>query len=327
MLPYEKVEELKSRIWFIKRADGKEDKEDIERVQLDEGLYIDIKSYALNNYGDFYKAINDITIKKLPIRFLKYLKNNVYELVASQEYNPKLIDVNINDIENIKNFSEVNNFVGLTFSTKEKRVFSSTSEIINAFMEGDTSYDAISVLGVVNETYNKPIPFYKFITKLNVKDVLEEVIKRFGKQSRIYRRIVKDEIDYKIDIGVNKDGFNFNDEINIENINKYLEEYKIKNGFYKNSENVIKRYFMLYILNNKLNELIENESVINEFKEEITKAATNLSEKYIQVNHYNITKIVNVLYNDNDTREFKKLLCLIDRAVYRSQIKGIENIG
>lgn len=326
MLPYEKVEELKSRIWFIKRAENEVDIEGVERIQLDDGLYIDIKSYELNNYGDFYKAINDTSIKKLPIRFLKYLKNNVYELVASQEYNPRLIDVNINDIEGIKNFNEGNNFVGLTFSTNEKKVFSSVSEIINAFIEGDNSYDPISVLGVVNEIYNKPIPFYKFIVSLNVKDVLKEIVKRFGKTSRIYQKIIRDVTSYKVNLGSRKEGIEFYDEISKEKVNKYLNKYKIENGFYKNHENVIRRYFMLYILNNRIEDLISNRSFICEFKEEITKAATNLSEEYINLNHSKILELVNILYNDNNTTEFKKLLCLVDRSIYRNKIKNIEEL-
>ena len=83
---------------------------------------------------------------------------------------------------------------------------------------------------------------------------------------------------------------------------------------------------MLYILNNRIEDLISNRSFICEFKEEITKAATNLSEEYINLNHSKILELVNILYNDNNTTEFKKLLCLVDRSIYRNKIKNIEEL-
>ena len=93
-------------MWFITRPEDGKDKVVQKRINLEDGQYIDINSYELNNYDDFYKVISDISIKKLPIRFLKYLKNNTYKLVSSQEYNPKLLNVNVAQIEKIKNFNE-----------------------------------------------------------------------------------------------------------------------------------------------------------------------------------------------------------------------------
>ncbi|WP_052330758.1 SIR2 family protein [Clostridium saudiense] len=319
-LSHDKVEELKSRMWFITRPNDGKDKVITKRINLNNGNYIDIKAFELNNFADFYKAISDISIKRLPIRFLKYLKHNTYQLIASQEYNPKLLNVNIEDIKGIKDFNEGNNFVGLTFSTKEKKVFSSVSEIIKVFIEGDNNYDVISVLGVVDEMYNKPIPFYKFLVSLNYKDILSEVIKRFGTNSRIYKRIINDDVNYKYYLGAEKENIKYDNSINIKNIEEYLIIYRDENGFYKNHENVIRRYIILYILNNRMEELLKSEEVINKYKDEITKAATNLSEEYIRNNYPNVVKLVEKLYNDNNTLEFKKLLCLIDRAVYRDKL-------
>jgi len=327
-LSYEKVEELKSRMWFITRPEDGKDKVVQKRINLEDGQYIDINSYELNNYDDFYKVISDISIKKLPIRFLKYLKNNTYKLVSSQEYNPKLLNVNVAEIEKIKNFNEGNNFVGLTFSTTEKKIFSSPSEIIDVFIEGDGFYEGISVLGVANEIYssNKCIPIYKFIEHLNIDDILNEVIKRFGKDSRIYKRIKKDNIDYKHKIGQQKKKMNYNGKLSKSEVEAYLEEYKEHNEYGNNQIAVIKKYFMLYLLNNRLDELIANEDYVNANKQYITQAATHLSEEYIRKQHDNIVTLVKILYNDNDTGEFKKFICLIDRAIYRNKIQGINEI-
>ncbi|WP_343344880.1 SIR2 family protein [Terrisporobacter petrolearius] len=231
-LPHDKVEELKSRMWFIKRPKDGKDKVVQKRINLEEGQYIDINSYELNNYDDFYKVISDISIKKLPIRFLKYLKNNTYKLVSSQEYNPKLLNVNISDIEEIENFYEGNNFVGLTFSTNERKVLSSPSQIICAFIDNDDSYDGISVLGAANRTCydTQVIPIYKFILDLNINDVLSEVKRRFG-ENLVYKRIIKDDKDYKVHLGKEKKDINFTGNINEEEIDSYLVKYKTDNRY------------------------------------------------------------------------------------------------
>lgn len=119
MLSPEKVEELKSRIWFIERSKNGKDKKSIERINLQDGHYLDIVSFKLQDYGKLYSAIADISTRRIPMKFLKYLKGNVYELIASQEYNPQLLNVNIESLENIKDFNDVSEFVGITISTKK----------------------------------------------------------------------------------------------------------------------------------------------------------------------------------------------------------------
>lgn len=321
-LSFEKMEELKSRMWFITRPADGVDKEKTKRINLNDGNFIDIKSFELNDFGDFYRAINDISIKRLPIRFLKYLKHNTYQLVASQEYNPKLLNVNIEQIEKIKDFNEGNNFVGLSFSVEEKKVFSSSSQIINAFIENDITYDPMSVLGVVDE-YNRNLPVYKFIMSLDFNEIISEIEKRFGKGSNLYRRIINDDINYVVNIGVEKDGINYTGKIDDVNIEAYVEQYKRDKGFYDNNKNVIRRYVLLFLLNNRLDDLLFNDEYIREHKKDITKSATNLSEEFIRNNHDKIILLINKLYFDNKTSEFIKLLCLIDRAVYKEKIKGL----
>lgn len=321
-LSFEKMEELKSRMWFVTRPEDGVDKEQIKRINLNDGNFIDIKSFELNDFGDFYRAINDMSIKRLPIRFLKYLKHNTYQLVASQKYNPKLLNVNIEQIEKIKDFNEGNNFVGLSFSVEEKKVFSSSSQIINAFIENDITYDPMSVLGVADER-NRNLPIYKFIMSLDSNEIINEVEKRFGKKSSLYKRIINDDINYVVDIGVEKDGINYTEEIDDAKIEEYVEQYKKDNGFYDYNKNVIRRYVLLFLLNNRIDELLLNDKYIKEHKQDITKSATNLSEEFIRNNHDKIISLINKLYFDNKTSEFIKLLCLIDRAVYRNKIKGL----
>ncbi len=322
MLPYEKVEELKSRIWFIKRVDNGADKEDVERVQLDDGLYIDIKSYALSNYGKFYKAINDIAIKKLPIRFLKYLKNNVYGLVSSQEYNPKLIDVNINEIEKINNFNEGNNFVGLTFSTKEKKVFSNKIDICKAFLNEEENYDPLSILGFKKET-NGFIPFYKFIRTLKATEILDYVKEIVSEQSDLYLTIVNDTKDYKKSLGAEMNGFNYQEEITSKNITRYINEYMSDKGIYSSQEGTVRKHLMLNMLENRLDDLLEANDVCFEYSKEITLAITNLDEEVVKQNFEKINIIIENINTQRYDGIYRNLLCFIDKVIYRNQIEGI----
>ncbi|WP_455543380.1 SIR2 family protein [Intestinibacter sp.] len=327
-LPHNKVEELKNRMWFITRPKDGKDKAVQKRINLENGEYIDINSYELNHYDDFYKVVSDISNKKLPIRFLKYLKNNTYKLVSSQEYNPKLLRANISDIEKIKDFNEGNNFVGLTFSTHERKVLSSPSEIIGAFINNDDSYDEMSILAAANRVhYNTQIiPIYKFIANLNIEDILTEVESRFGTDSKIYKRISDDNINYCVSIGNKKEDIQFNGSINDEEVEEYLKQYMIDNGYREYQKEVIKRYFMLYLLNNRLSELTENIDYINKNKINITKAATHLSDEYIKANSEKIISLISVLYNQNDTGECRKLIALVDRAIYRNTISKLHEV-
>lgn len=327
MLPYEKVEELKSRIWFIKRAKVGEEKEDIERIQLEDGLYIDIKSYALSDYGEFYKAINDIAIKRLPIRFLKYLKNNVYELVASQEYNPKLIDVNINEIEKIENFNEGNNFVGLTFSAKEKKVFGNKINICKAFIsDEEENYDPKSILGYKKEN-SAHVPFYKFIRHLKAEEIkkyLEEIV---SAKSELYKNIINDTKDYRKLLGVEWNNFSFDCEINKSNIEKYINDYIATNNIYRKQRTTVRKYFILYLLKNRIVDLSEDYQICYDYSKEITLAMTNLSEEFVISNFEYIKIIIKNLDTQNYDGNYRNLLCFIDKLIYRRQIEGINEIN
>ncbi|MFL8134491.1 SIR2 family protein [Clostridioides difficile] len=328
MLPQDKVEELKSRIWFIKRPKPDEvDGVTKERIRLEDGLYIDVDAFSLNNYGDFYKAISDITIKRLPIRFLKFLKNNVYELVASQEYNPKLLNVNIEDLNSINDFNELNNFVGLTFSTRERRVLSSKVEICKAFMYDEyLDYEPTSVLSYRLERRTKT-PFYKFIKDLDANEILTFLENTGGKDCELYEIIKNDNQSYVINIGREKENIVYEGELTVQNINTYVNNY-IKNYNLQTSQSeVVKRYTILYILRNRLHDLSENQTIYEYYKNEIIKCITNLPEEYIRESYTLIINILQDLDNQSYTAEFRKALCFIDRTIFRPQIKNINKIG
>lgn len=56
------------------------------------------------------------------MKFLKYLKVNVYKVILSQVYNFKLLNVNLIDIYKINDFENINNIIGLSFSIENKNI-------------------------------------------------------------------------------------------------------------------------------------------------------------------------------------------------------------
>lgn len=326
MLPNEKVEELKSRIWFIKRAENGVEEVTKERILLEDGLYIDVDAFSLNNYGNFYKAISDITIKRLPIRFLKFLKNNVYELVASQEYNPKLLNVNIEDLNNISDFNESNNFVGLTFSTRERKVLSSKLEICKAFMyDENLDYEPTSVLSSRLESRTK-VPFYKFIKDLDANEILKFVENTGGIDSELYTIIKNDNQNYVKNLGIRKENILYEGELTVQGIDEYIDIYSIENSLQHNQSGVVKKYIILYILENRMEELIGNTVLYKNYKSEIIQCITNLSEEYVKNNYTSIMSILKDLDDSSYNPNFRNTLCFVDRVVFREKIPNIDKI-
>ncbi|MCS6132608.1 hypothetical protein DWV13_13370 [Clostridium botulinum] len=326
-LSSKKMEELKSRMWFVTRADDGDDKVENKRINLNDGNFIDIKSFELNDFGDFYKAINDMSIKRLPIRFLKYLKHNTYQLVASQEYDPKLLDVNIEQIEQIKDFNEGNNFVGLSFSVKKRKSIPTKLELWQAFIDDkEADYDVYSILRFKAESRNKKIPFYKFIKNLKKEEILDYVECEFGKDSELYKLMIEDDKDYTKNIGVNMDVSDYSKEISIDNIEKYADAYMKREDVLFNQRGTIIRYVLLELIKQDVKKISSMKDLCTKYWKELSLVITNLSENYINENVKEFKKILKVVSKDRlEKTEIKNLICFLDKIIYRPQIMKSNN--
>lgn len=320
MLPQEKVEELRSRIWFVTGADTEEDEIGVERINLADGLYIDINSYKLNDFTEFYKSINDISINKLPIKFLKYLKNNTYKLIASQNYNSKLLNVNVAELEKIDDFNSVNNFVGLTFSTGEKKVCFKAEDICKAFINNKVEgYDGYSILDFKRNS--KMIPFYKFIEGLKYDDILKHIEFDLGEESELYKIIENDDKNYIQNIGCNLDVSDYDGVISNEYISIYVLEYMKEKKLMKNQAGTVKKYILLRFLEEDIDNLISNEKFCQTNCNDLAKCISNLKEDYILKNKKKIESLMRIITKDEKfTIEIRKTLCLLDRVFYRREI-------
>lgn len=323
-LSFKKMEELKSRMWFVTRPRDGIDKQEIKRINLNDGNYIDIKSFELNDFGDFYRAINDISIKRLPIRFLKYLKNNTYQLIASQEYNPKLLNVNIEQIEKIKDFNKVNNFVGLSFSAEKRKCIPTKLELWQAFIDDkDADYDVYSILGFKAESKRTRVrmPFYKFIRNLKKDEILNYVESKFGQNSDLYNFIIEDDKNYSINIGVKMDVSDFNEEISISNIERYADEYMKRDNVLFNQRGTIIKYVLFEALKKDVNKISVMKDLCEKYWKELTIVITNLPENYINENIKDFKIILKFISKDRlGETNIKNLICFLDKVIYRPQI-------
>ncbi|WMJ76360.1 MULTISPECIES: SIR2 family protein [unclassified Sedimentibacter] len=314
MLSPEKVEELKSRIWFIQQGD--QNKKTTVRINLNEGHYMDINSFVLSDYSKLYSAISDISIKKLPIKFLKFLKSNLYELIASQEYNPKLLDVNVRDLENINDFDEVSEFVGLTFSTEKRIAFCNNENLCKAFLQSDKLPYYIEK-DLLNYRRNNIVPFYKFLANLTFEELMSYVK---NDESRFYKNLLDDKFDYKIFIGKELK-VNFNSKLTKRRLNEYANNFVEENGLQSNQMSSVIRYVILQLLNSNIANVIEPHFFIKDYSKEIVKVMTHLSDDFIRKNEFAIFKILNsLIIKDKSEHNFRYLLCHIDRAIYRNKI-------
>lgn len=326
-LSSKKMEELKSRMWFVTRADDGVDKVENKRINLNDGNFIDIKSFELNDLGNFYKAINDISIKRLPIRFLKYLKHNTYQLVASQEYDPKLLDVNIEQIEHIKDFNEGNNFVGLSFSVEKRKSIPTKLELWQAFIDDkEADYDEYSILRFKAESRNTRIPFYKFIKNLKKEEILQYVECEFGKDSKLYKLMIEDDKNYTKNIGVNMEVSDYSKEISIDNIEEYADDYMKREYVFSNQRGTIIRYVLLKLIKQDVKKISSMKDLCMKYWKELSLVITNLSESYINENVKEFKEILKVVSEDRlEKTEIKNLICFLDKIIYRNKIEQANN--
>lgn len=332
MIP-NKSKELSERIWFLKRNESDDlDYSNIERIELEEGRYLDVEVFYVKNFADFYRVLNEARFNKLPIEFLRYMKSNVYKLVASQVSDPKLIDVNVCDISRIKDFKECK--MAFTLSSDNMKISAITKEEICDSFIAD-KYDNIdlkSIIKRISEENNLTWPIYRVMKDIGYTECID-YINEVCNNKKLIEKIDSDK-NYKIDIGVNNNyKFNYLGEISETNVDNYLKSYLETSGMEKyvqnRSKNTCRRYFIVYLITNRLKELIISETFIQSNKSDVIKAITNLDDNFIKNNKDDIYRLIQTLKIGKYNLEFRKMLCHIDKSLYKEEFimsKIITNI-
>ncbi|MCT6809371.1 MAG: SIR2 family protein [Lysinibacillus fusiformis] len=324
MLPNEKVEELSKRIWFIRRNDTENDFMKVERINLGEGLFIDVETFYLKDFSILYNLLATSKIQKLPIKFLKYLKSNVYKLVSSQVYNPKLLNVNITDIHKINDFDNINNIIGLSFSTetKYKKDILTRRDIIEPLLyQSDCEYKESAIKFLVQQA-NTILPIHYFLNGFTKEaiEALVESVDTSGTLKETIKQRINTQQNYTVSIGVNN-GYLFSQdivsdlELNRENLNQFIAEYCTKNGVLLSSKNTVLKYFLLELLKHRLHELINTEIIITN-RLSILQCITHLDIDFIKDNIEEIYKLLKTLDSQNYDADFRKAVCHIDQILY-----------
>lgn len=333
MIP-NKSKELSERIWFLKRNESdKADYSEIERIELEQGRYLDVEVFYVKNFAEFYKVLNEARFNKLPIEFLRYMKSNVYKLVASQVNNPKLIDVNICDISRIKDFTDCK--MAFTLSNEKIKLAITKEEICDVFISDSyENIDLKSIVKRISEENNLNWPIYRVMKDIGYSECMK-YLNEIDNNDRLKNKIESDD-KYTVDIGVNKGyRFNYSEQISINEVESYLNSYLkssgMKNYEQKQSKNTCRRYFILYLLNNRLKDLIEAQSFIANNEKDIIKAITNLDECFIRSNKEDIYKLIQIFKAKKYMGNRRKMLCHIDKSLYKEEflmtINNLDNVS
>lgn len=326
MLPQEKVEELSKRMWFIRRNSSDKDYNKIERINLGEGLFIDVETFYIKDYSILYNLLSASKVQKLPIKFLKYLKSNVYKLVASQVYNPKLLNVNLTDINKIEDFNNINNIIGLSFSTEYKytKDILSRSDIIEPILHQENCEYKESAFKYLVQHANTLLPIHYFIDEFKIEKIEELILSVDVSDSSkdIIRKRITTPQNYIISIGKNN-GYKFelNDILNI-NLNtkvcldSFIGEYCKYNEVSFSSTKTVMKYFILELLKNRIDEIIVAEDLLRDYRSPILQCMTNLEQDFIVKNYDKIFKLLKNLDNQKYEAEYRKVICLMDQYLY-----------
>ncbi|WP_010293496.1 MULTISPECIES: SIR2 family protein [Clostridium] len=319
MLPPEKVRELSSRIWFLRRNKDGENYKKVERIELDNSKYIDVETFYVNNFGEFFKVISNKDIKRLPIKFLRFLKANTYELISTQEYDPKKLDVNLQDLERVDNFNDSSNFLGITISSRVQKSMVKRSDICEVFIQRDScAINKYSILDYILKN-NEKIPIYWAIKGLN-KEEVEGYIEKSNFNTNAKERVKKKIFEsggegekFKLYIGADsKIRFSYSGKINDDEISIYLNEVYKSNNTEPQRRKGVRRYFLLYLLNNFIDELSKNNEFLLKNRNEILIALTYLEKGFIEQNENKLYELIKILNDKKYDNSYRTVLCYLD---------------
>ena len=190
------IEKLRKNFIFVQRSKGEEKKEEISKsfFVLDT-VQIPITLIETNDYIKVYQALENVK-RKIPVRVLRYCKEQLYELVHSSHPEAKICVVDMDDIDQNKDIEFVVG-VGVISSLSEQGYSAiRTIDLIHDILHDDKSYDAQLVLdSVINNCmrYSKNIPVFKYLKAVGVNSendydarsfALDKVVKRNIKEYR-----------------------------------------------------------------------------------------------------------------------------------------------
>jgi SIR2-like domain len=170
----DKIDKLRKNLIFVERHQECEDQNIAETYHAIDGIQIPITLIKTNDFSSIYEAINE-TKRKIPARILRYCKEQMYELVQSNEPEKKLCVV---DIDNINSKDGIEFLVGVGVIDKHQESISSIGyssitikDLISDLLHDSSNYNAEKIInnvlpGLIKGTPN--IPIFKYLNKANI---------------------------------------------------------------------------------------------------------------------------------------------------------------
>ena len=174
----DKIDQLRQNLIFIQRLDeGEEETLSDTYISID-SVQIPIVLVKTNDFASVYLAIDE-TKRKIPARILRYCKEQLYNLVQSNEPEKKICVVDIDDVDSHRDIEFVVG-VGVAAEKRAEQVIGekgydviSLCDLCEDVIFNDKEYDSDKVIQNVVPSlgrYSKNIPIYMYLNKLGITD-------------------------------------------------------------------------------------------------------------------------------------------------------------
>lgn len=196
VLGKDNIEKLRNNLIFIQRKKNDHDSELSQTFLTIDGGQIPITVVHTNSFVPVYEALDEVK-RKIPARVLRYCKEQLYELVKSNDPEAKLCVVDIDDIENKGDIEFV---VGVGVAAERASLIGyqpiTLLDLFKDSLQENSEYDPNMIINhtlpllAKSATY---IPIYKYIklAGLSYKDA------RFKISPDLSRQLFEDTSPYK----------------------------------------------------------------------------------------------------------------------------------
>lgn len=182
-LSKEKIEILKERLIFVEwDKEGDNQGFSTHTIAFDDGKFIDMTKISLQNYAVLFEAMLQ-NKAKYNAPMLRKLKEDIYELVLTNEPKEKIKVVGLEDDDKLENI-EVVVGVGVISELGKKGYETFTAEeIYKDIVFDNRNFEAEivvkSTLPNLLKQHSKSIPIYKYVSKVKTQlpSIIEESIK------------------------------------------------------------------------------------------------------------------------------------------------------
>jgi hypothetical protein len=175
----EKSKSLKDRMIFIERlGSGESEEVSTYTISTGESRHIEMTRIKTNNFIEVYRCIKNVKAK-YPVKWLKRLKNDVYDLIVKADAESKVVVMDLND----KVLDKYEIVVGVGIQKLGRRGYASitAAEIYHDILFNDG--DFINQF-MIEETLprlikgNNPLPVYKYLSEYDLEN--NEFFKKYA---------------------------------------------------------------------------------------------------------------------------------------------------